>query len=290
MRKLNLIKPKIIGLDELKINIVKIWSDSLINEEYDVNDEIISNLIFDISEIMRSTNERFIIVSSWAIAKWKAYYKSIDIDYNCYSLAELAAKGQPRLYSRWEDAFYKHKIITNQCLIWEKINHEHIQTELLNTLRKWNVPIVNFNDWASDQELKEYIEHSDNDKTVTALINSFNWKIHSLINEVVYLTNTRGVENRKKWIIMPWKIWLSTDNTEELKRIFDELKLCVESDISWKWTWWMMPKIEEVEAIVYNWINAHIASAKDWLRTLHEDWISTKFIFKIAESYIQSIS
>ena len=40
MRKLNLIKPKIIGLDELKINIVKIWSDSLINEEYDVNDEI----------------------------------------------------------------------------------------------------------------------------------------------------------------------------------------------------------------------------------------------------------
>ena len=89
----------------MKINIIKIWSASLMCDNHKVKTEVVKKLSKDVSGIINETNQRFIIVSSWAVEYWIALYKNEWIDYTTLEKADLAQAWQSELMNMWTREF-----------------------------------------------------------------------------------------------------------------------------------------------------------------------------------------
>lgn len=292
---------------ERDIIIVKIGSNSLVNtENWEIRRDIMKWLASDISSRMKFFKEKFIIITSWAVATWKSIIKSMYWEESLLSSAEYASIWQARLMNIYEKIFRKNWLIIWQWLIDDPYNinyifdilswsnsinipteddlrartellkecrDNHIRTTLLWLLNNWIIPIINHNDFVSPVELKQLTNHADNDNN--ALF--FAWLIRERVKTVILLTNTQWVLDSNWRTVSWWFLW--EVDKDKIESIHNKLMSHISSETSSAWTWWMASKVNTLIKVTELWINGHIASAQTWLQTLSEEWISTKIIF-----------
>lgn len=114
-----------------KINLIKIWSDSIVDKKSkSLKLDFIQNILSDIIKIKEQTWESFIILSSWSVAKWI----SLVDDSNKYIKSTLSSLWQHRLVWVYDRLVWKDNLVS-QILIDDKYNENFFnKTALENNL------------------------------------------------------------------------------------------------------------------------------------------------------------
>ena len=301
-----------LDIKKLWIIPIKIWSDSLIDENTNLaREDVISKIAEDINYIIRNSNQRFIIITSWSVKYWKAIATTKEMNLNYLTKADFAQMWQVALMNMWNSHLGQYWLEWNQLLLWETINMKHASTSLLRQILSWRIPIINYNDWASNVEIEHLVDHTDNDKTLLLVVEMFYrlvnelltnwddvskikenwqiipiikstwWEVQKLIKNVVFLTNKRWIEDTN-WNSVSWGEQILVNDTSKLLSIHKELRSHIIDTISNWWTWGMREKLLAIEVLSMLWINCHISKASDWLASLdlNNSWISTRITFK----------
>lgn len=285
------------------INLVKIWSDS-------IHEENIEKLLIDIALYEEITHEKFIIISSGAVKLWKSkilekWWKIDEI-----SSSALASIWQQYLMQMYEK-LSKNKIVS-QVLLDDYINSDYVNTfieklrdkvvlknlaskvlwlvseqkdkHLANTIadlvRNNVLVIINHNDATSNDELKNLSSKTDNDKNtihITQVINNYSKEIWIRVKRVIFLTNTNWLLDDKWQTIQWWEIDIS-DNYS-----IDRYLAYIEKWKSNNGTWWMWSKVDCAFQVLSKWASESIiANSNSWLGCLiNDDYMSTKFVKKM---------
>ncbi len=285
------------------INLVKIWSDS-------IHEENIEKLLIDMALYEDVNDEKFIIISSGAVKLWKLKIleKWWNIDY--ISSSSLASIWQQYLMQMY-DRLAKWKIVS-QVLLDDYINSDYVNTfiekvrdkavlknlatkvlwlvseqkdkHLANTIAdlvKNNVlVIINHNDATSNDELKNLSSKTDNDKNtihITQVINNYSQEIWIKVKRVIFLTNTNWLLDERWETVKWWEIDIS-DNYS-----IDRYLAYIEKWKSDNGTWWMWSKVDCAFQVLSKWARESIiANSNSWLSCLtNEDYMSTKFLKKM---------
>jgi len=103
-----------------KINLIKIWSDSIVDKKSkSLKEDIIRKIVEDILYIRKKTGEDFIILSSWAVAKWLSLVEKSDN----YIKSTLSSIWQHRLIWLYDKLVWWNNIVS-QILIDDKYNEK----------------------------------------------------------------------------------------------------------------------------------------------------------------------
>jgi len=87
-----------------KVNIVKIWSDS-------VSKENLEKILSDAKKWRDKTWEKFVFISSWAVKLGKDRIKSLNLDINNFSNSSLSSIGQKYLMRLYGDIFWEKELV-----------------------------------------------------------------------------------------------------------------------------------------------------------------------------------
>jgi len=273
------------------VNIVKIWS-------WSINDQNIKNLLSDISKIQQKTNDKFLIVTSWAVKEWKEECRKKWISVWNLEKSNLATIGHSKIvdsYRRyydwviWDILLHDKYNIDYLKQLWLNIDENMFETfkkldfldneflvkcTLQNNICNWILTVVNHNDAMTNKELAHLSDKTDNDKNVPhlcELIYHFQKEINFKVKNVIYLTWTNWLLDQD-WNTIKW--WQITD--EESKNFYKNFVIVWEK--SHHWTWWMLSKVDWSINVLDYWIqNSFIANAKDWLDCLEWKWKYTTF-------------
>ncbi|MDD2215571.1 MAG: glutamate 5-kinase [Eubacteriales bacterium] len=155
-------------IKESKKIVVKIGSNTLSDENGNVNKEAMHNIVDQLSELMEQ-GKSVIIVSSGAgicgIAAINKWQRKGDINYK----QALCAIGQVELMMAYKEIFADYNIHVGQMLLsrddfGDHMRNLHIRNTLFTLVDEGVVPIINENDSVSVEEIKI----GDND-TLSAL-------------------------------------------------------------------------------------------------------------------------
>jgi glutamate 5-kinase len=138
-----------------KIVVIKIGTSLLTNQDGKIKASFIADVCEDMGKIC-AKGWKPIIVSSGAMASGKGIIEKEDCSMEERHL--LSAVGQPRLMSYWGDFLRIQGIVSAQCLLtwnnFENTEESNILKENLKTMLSSKIiPIVNENDFVSDNEL-----------------------------------------------------------------------------------------------------------------------------------------
>ncbi len=111
------------------VHIVKIGSDSIEKEN-------LEKLLQDIAKYEAQNQERFLIISSWAVKLWKEQVKKSWWHIGDFSSASLASLGQQYLMQIYDKLSWDK--LVSQVLLDDSVNHEYIQ----NFLKKFHLDEV----------------------------------------------------------------------------------------------------------------------------------------------------
>ena len=270
------------------INLVKIWSDSIVdNWSNTLREDVINKLISDILLLREQTWEKFILLTSWAVAKWKTL---VEEPYK-FSKSSLASIWQHRVVWLYDRLIW-NKNIVSQILIDDKYNEkifhstakanwirfddnfkkllelvrEDNDKHLLKTIIDWVkndvLTIVNYNDSMSSTELDNLSNKSDNDQNtvfLSKLINAHSDETGYQISNVSFLTNTNWLLDKENKTVSGYNFRDVNDELEFLRIKKHLLKYIKNGTSNW-WTWWMTSKISSwLECLKY-WVNDIIIS------------------------------
>ena len=172
--------------------IIKIGSNLITENENILNDSVIKNLCYQISEI-QDKGFQAIVVSSGAVAAGKQYLgllnKKIRIN-DSYLIHKqvLASIGQPLLMKAYEKFFSdKSKGISQALLSREDFENRSGYLNIRNTLNELLsvdiIPIINENDVVSTDELEDKA-YGDNDRLSAMVANAVDADILILLGTV----------------------------------------------------------------------------------------------------------
>jgi len=101
-----------------KINLVKIWSDSIVDKKNkQLKEPVIKNIIEDILYLKEKTWEDFMVLSSWAVAKWRSLVK----ESSKFLKSTLSSIWQHRLMLLYDRLVWTDNLVS-QILIDDKYN------------------------------------------------------------------------------------------------------------------------------------------------------------------------
>lgn len=136
-----------------KLIVLKIGSQSLVNDRLKLRQSCIQNICSDILQL-RAAKKKVIVVSSGAIALGKIHLKKSNLK-QIYQLQAMASLGQPILMQYFNQ--YLQQNCAQILLTHEDIKNKTRNINLLNTinelLKNDIIPIVNENDSVSFEEI-----------------------------------------------------------------------------------------------------------------------------------------
>jgi len=237
------------------INIVKIGSDS-------INENNLSKLVSDILALDNIWNEKYIIISSWAVKLWRNKVESFWLDSKKYSKSALSSIWQPLLIKAYENLFSWQKIMA-QILIDDFASDIFLANTLDKLFADNIISIINHNDTIHNNELKNVSLKADNDKNtvhICKVLNILNKREERIqIKRVIYLTNTNWLLDSNKNTVLWWKI-----NLEEEKDFYRNFVQKWEKSSAW--TWWMESKLNcAFECLLEKSWESIISNSKFWL-------------------------
>lgn len=137
---------------------VKLGSAVLASGNGEINEKLIANVAWQVSEIMNDGNEVF-IVTSGAVASGHKEGRSKNLK---------SAIGQPKLMSAYAKNFSEYGIEVSQHLFTDRelleADNEVTKSVLLEAMATGVVPIINANDSIDSFELQKIVECADNDR------------------------------------------------------------------------------------------------------------------------------
>lgn len=173
-------------MNTINTHIVKIGSNVLTADNHlDLN--TIHRTARDVSEIVQTTGDRVIIVSSGAIACGRSYLGMPKTGRESIALKQaLAAAGQPELMRVWKEAFATatparktaQVLLTRQNLVRESEWPNIIQ--MINAFNDHAIAIVNENDSVTDDQ----INFGDNDQLAAELAVAIDAQTLTLLTDV----------------------------------------------------------------------------------------------------------
>lgn len=280
------------------INIVKIWSDS-------INEQNIRKLVKDIEIYQDKIDEKFLIISSWAVKLWKN--KIIE---NWWSIENISNSSLASIWQQYLMQMYDK--LSWEKIVWQILLDDYINTDYINIFIKkvndksilkqlaakilWLVSeqkdlhlaltiadlirndvltIINHNDATSNDELKNLSSKTDNDKNtihITEVINRFTSQTKMRANRVIFLTNTNGLLDSNWETVIWWIVDIESNKDRELYLSHIEIKK------SNNGTWWMSSKVNCAFDVLDKWASESIiANSKFWLDCLSDNNKSTSF-------------
>ncbi len=177
-------------LNKSKRIVIKIGSAVIVNNGK-IDENILSNIVDNVAELIRNFSKQVVIVSSGAVASGMSSMNLKKKPDNIVHQQALAAIGQPELINIYKNLFSKHNITVSQVLI--TIDDIQNRRRFINaknsltTLVKWKtVPIVNENDTVVIKELR----FGDNDNLASYVVNLVE------ADMLIMLTNVDGVYDK----------------------------------------------------------------------------------------------
>lgn len=283
------------------ITIFKAGSDAIVNNDWNINTKLIKEISYWIRDLHQE-DKNAIVLTSWAVARWLAIIWKESIWW--LTKAALSTIWQGDLMRIYSEIFQRSWLKIWQCLNSDPYNSEYVSTilkqqnitapeqietmlnalqqqtnshiteTLLSLLSQKIVAVKNYNDYESSKELSQLSDNSDNDNHALFITKL----IHEKVERVVLFTGTRWVLDQD-WNTIQWCTFEKW-NTDEVDNFVLNLESNVNPEMQSKFgRWWMLSKIRAAWNIAKLWIDVHIAYSGDWLNTLSQDWISTKFLF-----------
>ena len=174
--------------------------------------------------------------------------------------AVYASIWQPYLMQIWNEVFKLFSKITSQILVdythqEDRAQIAHLKQLMESLVKNWIIPIVNFNDSMSNEELKKMVSFVDNDKTFQFVM--------TLLKEIF-----EGIEII--WVIFSDKPLMRADSKGNLVWVcrFVDVGRDDKNEIlnycKWKseiWTWWMRSKVNVAWDLVEKWIADRVVIA-----------------------------
>ena len=236
------------------INIVKIWSDS-------INDNNLEKIILDAKKWQNKTWEKFVFISSGAVKLWKDRVSDIWKELNNLLSSSLASIWQKFLMQKYWEFLWKKELIW-EVLIDDYADEKHLSDTLNNLLNNDIWIVINHNDTLHSTELGNVCDKNDNDKNTVFISKLFNKFLkEKIIKNVIYLTNTNWLLDEDKSTILGWKI-----NDEKDKNYYRNF---VEENKSNSWTGGMKSKLDCWFKVLEYWVERVIISnANKWLNCL----------------------
>ncbi len=237
-----------------KINIVKIWSDSM-------NKENLKKILIDAKKWSVQTWEKFVFISSGAVKLWKDKVESLWNNFNNFTKASLSSIWQKYLMRLYWDLLWNYEIVS-EILIDDYANEKHLANTLSNLIENNVWVIVNHNDALHKIEIDNITNKSDNDKNTIflskILFKNLKW---FTIEKVIYLTNTDWLLDENKKTVLWWKIYCDADKKHYIKYVKKS-----KNKIG---TWWMISKLDCSFSVLDFWVKKSIiANAKNGLSCL----------------------
>ncbi|MFL2980300.1 MAG: glutamate 5-kinase [Methylophilaceae bacterium] len=193
MKKYNFSKAKKI--------VIKVGSSIVTNNEVGLNEECLSKLIKQISEL-NSKNKQVILVSSGAVA---AGLKKLGIKIRPKILSELqsaAAVGQMDLVQIYERLFSENNLISAQVLLTHddlsnRKRYLNARSTIFNLIKNKVIPVINENDTVASEEIR----FGDNDTLAAMVANLIEADLLVLLTDQEGLFSSDPRENNNAELI-----------------------------------------------------------------------------------------
>lgn len=230
------------------IIVIKIWTNSLFNENKVLNKKLLLGIARQIYEIRGEYNYKVVLVSSWAVWLWRSIAHKSTIDSNVEKQF-YASIGQAYLINEYQKIFEYYNMIVSQILITK---HDLMDNAICNNLRSaLNVlmendiiTIINENDVTASNE----IHFSDNDE-LASMIAKMLWA-----QKLIILSDVDGLYDKHPTEAGAKKI-------DEINNINDSVIWFADSKKSSLWRWGMLSKLTIAKWMIEEWIEMIIAKA-----------------------------
>ena len=146
--------------------VVKIGSSTLTTQSHKLDDEVVTQLVGDVSEL-RSQGLEVAIVTSGAVAAGMGRMELAKRPDDIAQLQALAAIGQVLLMDKYKDQFHRRGVPVGQVLLTAEdiLGDRHRYVNLENTFRNLfaygAVPLINENDSVAVAELRRQLGEND---------------------------------------------------------------------------------------------------------------------------------
>lgn len=144
---------------KIKRLIIKIGTSTITDGNGALDKKFIDHIVDQVNSL-RNEGVQVCIVTSGAVACGKMLFKSYKGEAPLTSQV-LATRGQPLLMDTWSKSFERYDIHTFQFLLTQS-NLEHPSLPLRQCM-EIGVPVINYNDGVSTEELKAVKRDADND-------------------------------------------------------------------------------------------------------------------------------
>lgn len=171
----------------LKRLIIKIGTSTITDTNGNIDVDFINHIV-DQVHALRESGVEVCIVSSGSVACGKVLLKNYNGD-SLLTNQVLASRGQPMLMNTWSMSFDRYQIHTFQYLLTQS-NLEHPELPLRRCM-EIGVPIINFNDGVSTEEMKQLKKDADNDDIAACVARLTD------ADMTVFLTQCNGVLDQK---------------------------------------------------------------------------------------------
>ncbi|MCH2189149.1 hypothetical protein MK079_04970 [Candidatus Gracilibacteria bacterium] len=267
------------------INLVKIGSDAIVcKDNKHLKESIIEKIFMDIVMHEQKTGERFIVVSSGAIALGRALLG------DDYTDAELFESGWNKLLEMYQDIIGNKKWIQGY-LLQDNMNREMTQNLIHNFREDFAgncLSIVNHDDRLSDSESGKIISKTDNDYNayrINCMINENRSRTLLHIARVFFFTNTRGVLNQTGQTVTGFH---SKNDIQTMQGV-EMLRSYIYDTKSSQGTGGMESKIRYGgDCLMQGAKEIYIADAQDGLDCLSNTGIATKMSYDFEPSSLQN--
>ena len=172
----------------IKRLVIKIGT-STITDKNGVLDAAFMDHVADQVHALRESGVMVSIISSGSVACGKVLLKDYFGD-SILSNQVLATRGQPMLMNTWSKSFSRYNIHTFQYLLTQS-NLEHPKLPLRECM-EIGVPIINYNDAVSTEELKQLKKDADNDDIAACVARLTG------ADMTIFLTQGNGVLDKEK--------------------------------------------------------------------------------------------
>ena len=247
------------------IFVIKVGTNVLANDSYEIRDEKISAMIDQIGRLMKA-GHKVVLVSSGAVGSGRARLTDLRM---AHKKQIWAAVGQPMLMERYNHFGRAKKLATAQCLVLrhdfsERERYDNFVLTLSGLLQAGALPIINENDVMATEDLTV----GDND-LLSAMV-----AVAIGADKLILLTNQRGLFTSN-----PDKD-SSAELIETVKNVDFELEKLCSKEISEGGRGGMLSKVRAAKHAVNAGIEAHILDGREpdaIDKLLSGDKIGTRF-------------
>ncbi len=176
-----------------KRTVLKIGSSTITENKGTLDLTFMDNIARQVSRLFSSGVEVGIVTSG---AKLCGQSKVLDYDGSELKNREAASIGQLYLMAKWRDAlFVKHHTPVSMHLLTEQDTKLPQTRELLNSVVRYTVPVINANDSVNSYEIEQLPISADNDRLACFVAKTIG------ADTVFFLTDVDGVKDKDGSVI-----------------------------------------------------------------------------------------